>query len=183
MKKQFIVLAALIGLIAASPAHADKPIFDMPQYTGPIKCDTVVSVDKDTGLSHVVCKPEDLKKYPFLADLTKDPTEKGSIYQFYITQVQDKNLGKQIYLLKMFNETIYTIWGSAGGILVNNDGTNQEWIINGGTVTHTLTCPHQFGYIVRGNEKEDLAEWAFDGKQIKRVIGYPKLDDFPACSQ
>lgn len=182
MKKQFIILAALAGLIAASPAQAEKPVFETPQYTGPIKCDKVVSVDKETGLTHLACNDDDLKKYPFLADMVKDPTQKGTIYQFYVTQVMDKNINKQIYLLKMFNETIYTIWGSAGGIVVNNDGSRQEWTITGGTVTHTMTCPHSFGYIVRGNEKEDLGEWAFDGKEVKRITGYPKLEDFPVCN-
>jgi hypothetical protein len=183
MKKYILVLASLAALIAATPARADKPVFTKVQYTDTITCDDETAANDDSRKATVRCEPEDLKKYPFLADLTKEPTEKGSVYQFDIARVEDKALAKPIFLLKMHNETIYTWpWGSAGAFAINADGTYiPQWTITGGTVAYTSSCPNKFSYIVKGNEKNTYAEWDYDGKNIARVAGYDKLEDFPSC--
>ena len=184
MKKQFIVLAALAFVIAATPARADKPVFTKVQYTETITCDDETVSKDDPTVSTVKCEPEDLKKYPFLADLTKDPTEKDSYYEFDIARVEDKALAKPIFLLKMHNETIYTLpWGSAAGVAINGDGTYRLlWTITGGTVAYTSSCPKKLSFIVLGNEHNTFAEWIYDGKNITRAEGHDKLEDFPACN-
>jgi len=183
MKKYILVLASLAALIAATPARADKPVFARVPYTETITCDDEAAAKDDSGLVTVKCEPEDLKKYPFLAALTKEPTEKGSFYEFDIARVEDKALTKPILLLKMHNETIYTWpWGSASAVAINADGTyTQLWSITGGTVAYTSSCPAKLSFIVKGNEKNTYAEWDYDGKNIARVVGYNKLEDFSSC--
>ena len=56
------------------------------------------------------------------------------------------------------------------------------WTVTGGTVVDTASCPKQFGYIIRGNEHDDFAEWVFDGTHINRTVGYNKRDSFPDCN-
>ena len=188
MKKHFIVLAAittiLAALIAVTPAHADKPVFGKVQYTETITCDDNTAVPDNAAKVTIKCEPEDLKKYPFLADLAKEPTEKGSYYEFDIARVEDKALPKPIFLLKMHNETIYTLpWGSAAGVAINGDGTYRLlWTITGGTVAYTASCPKKLSFIVLGNEHEDFAEWVYDGKNITRTQGHEKLEDFASCN-
>ena len=183
MKKSLItLLAALVIIAVSSPARADKPLFTQPQFTTTIKCDKQGSADDETEQAIVECSPQDLQKYPFLADLTKDPTEKGSIYQFDIARVEDKNLPQPILLIKMHNETIYSIWGSTSAYTVNADGTYYpQWNVTGGEVVYTASCPKQLSFIIKGNEKSTFGEWVYDGKNIARVAGYDKLEDFSHC--
>lgn len=179
MKKYLIAFMVLVSLATASSAWADKPVFTKPQFTTTIKCDKQVSSDNDTGLAKIECAPADLKKYPFLADLTKDPTAKGSIYQFDIARIEDKALAKPILLVKMHNETIYTIWGSTGAYAINADGTyTPQWNVTGGEVVYTASCSKQLSFIIKGNEKSTYGEWVYDGKNITQIAGYDKLDDF-----
>jgi hypothetical protein len=182
MKIYYIAIIALAITCVSLPARADKPVFTQPQFTVEIECDNQVSVNDETGLAKVDCEPEDLKTYPFLADLTKEPTTKGSTYQFEIARIESKNLATPILLVNMHNEAIYSWWGSTGAYAVNANSTyTPQWTVNWGTSAYTAECPKKFSYIIKGNEKSTYGEWVYDGKNITRIAGYDKLEDFPSC--
>lgn len=169
---------ALSLLAASHPARANKPVFVQPQFTTTVECDNEVSTDEETGLVKIECEPEDLKTYPFLADLTKEPTAQDSYYQFDIARLNDKKL----LIVNMHNEAVYSWWGSTGTYAINANGTyTPQWIVNWGTMAYTSDCPNKFSYIIKGNEKYAYGEWVYDGKNIARIAGYDKLEDFPPC--
>jgi hypothetical protein len=184
MKKHYLVFAALIGLsmIFPSRARADMPVLTKIQYTTNIKCNKISGAPDAAKLVKIECSPEDLKTYPFLADLTKDRTVQGTSYRFGIARVEDKALDKPILLVNMQNEMIYTLWGSTGSYAVNKDGSyTPQWTVGGGTVAYTASCPKQLSFMILGNEEKNFAKWVYDGKSITRVGGYDKLDSMPAC--
>jgi hypothetical protein len=183
MKKLLIALALMTGVTASIPAWAETPVLTQPQFTTTIKCTKAAPVDANTGLAKVSCEPADLEKYPFLAGLTKEPTQPGSIFQFDIARVEGKGATQPVLIVNMYNETIYTSpWGSTGTFVVNTDGSyTGQWIVNGGTVSYTAACPNQLSYIIKGNEKSTYGEWVYDGKNVVRIAGHEKLDALPAC--
>jgi hypothetical protein len=185
MKKTSRSLAVLAALIAFLPAaaRAEKPVLTKLGFTS-VVCNIVEDTANEDGLSKIGCKPEDIKAYPVLKDLTKDRTVKGTAFQFDFTRIEDKALSKPLLLVNMRNEMIYTIWGSIGIFEINEDGSfAPKWTIGGGTATHTASCPGKLTFIVPGNERPDLSQWVYTGTEVKRASSFPSLDLIPDCSQ
>jgi hypothetical protein len=171
-----------ISFLLPSAARAEKPELVKLQFTTSITCDKVNGAPDSDGLVKIDCKPEDLKTYPFLADLTKDRTTEGSVYGFGIAKVEDKSLANPLLIVNMRNDMVYSSWGSAGAFVVNKNGSyTPTWHIGNGTAAYTASCPKELSYIIVGNEKTAFSKWVYTGTEVKHVAGFDKIDAAPDC--
>lgn len=148
--------------VTCSKVNPTPPVVG-PNMTAPVGA-TFVKID---------CSAEDLQRYPFLAELTKDPVPSGDNFIFGVAKVLDTVMNRPFMIVNMQNSALFTDWGASTGFAVNNDGTyHLVWKVTGGMVEHTLACPTRFTYVMQSSAREKFAGWTYDGKEMTQTGEY-----------